>query len=139
MPGGPEGTGTPLCGGETVAVLTVDDQAVFRAAAREVIESTPGFVNVAEASCGEEALGIVDELEPQLVLMDVRMPDMDGIEATRRIKDSHPEVVVVLISIEDTANIPAAAETSGAVALVRKQDFGSRMLRGLWIVHGTSG
>jgi two-component system invasion response regulator UvrY len=119
-----------------VGVLTVDDQQVFRSAAREVIEATPGFRSVGEASCGEEAIGLVDEREPELVLVDVRMPGMDGIETTKRIKEAHPGMVVVLISIENHPNVPAAAADAGAAELVSKQDFGSRLLRRLWSVHG---
>jgi two-component system, NarL family, invasion response regulator UvrY len=124
---------------QSVSVVTVDDQPYFRVAARDVIEATPGFEAVGEACSGEEAIGVVGELEPQLVLVDVRMPDMDGIETTRRIKAAHPEVVVVLISIEDMANVPAAAKTSGAAALVQKRDFKPSLLRGLWVAHGAAG
>jgi DNA-binding NarL/FixJ family response regulator len=119
--------------GGTVGVLTVDDQPVFLSAAREVIDATPGFTSVGEAHCGEEALALVDERAPELVLMDVRMNGMDGIETTRRIKAAHPELVVVLISLDP---IPSGGADSGAAALVRKQDFGSRLLRGLWVAHG---
>jgi two-component system, NarL family, invasion response regulator UvrY len=120
-----------------VSVLTVDDQPVFLAAARDVIDATPGFTSVGEACCGEEALGLVDRHKPELVLLDVRMPGMDGIETATRIKAAHPESVVVLISMEDGSNVSGTAYESGVVAFVRKQDFGSRMLRRLWVAHGT--
>jgi two-component system invasion response regulator UvrY len=123
----------------TVSVVTVDDQAVFRAAARDVIAATPGFESVGEASSCEEALSVVEEAKPRLVLVDVRMPDVDGVETATRIKDVHPEGVVVLISIEETARVPSSATDCGAVALVRKQDFGPAMLRGLWEKHGQKG
>jgi two-component system, NarL family, invasion response regulator UvrY len=126
----------PAPNGGAVSVLTVDDQPYFRDAARDVIGATPGFEAVGEVCSGSEALAVVDELKPQLVLVDVRMPGMDGIETTRRMKAVHPEVVVVLISIEDTANLPAAANTSGAAALVQKQDFKPSLLRSLWRAHG---
>jgi two-component system, NarL family, invasion response regulator UvrY len=119
-----------------VSVVTVDDQAVFRAVAREVIEATPGFELVGEASSGEEAVTVVDELEPHLVLMDVRMPGTDGTAATRRITEAHPGVVVVLISIEEPAMAPSSAAGCGAAALTRKQDFGPTMLRDLWEAYG---
>jgi two-component system, NarL family, invasion response regulator UvrY len=121
---------------DSVGVVTVDDQPFFRGAAREVIEATPGFQALGEASSGEEALGVVAELHPELVLLDVRMPGMDGIQTARRIKAGHPEVVVILISIEDPANVPATADACGAAALVRKQDFRPRLLRSLWGAHG---
>jgi DNA-binding NarL/FixJ family response regulator len=121
---------------DPVGVVTVDDQAVFRSVAREVIEATPGFAPVGEACSGEEALTVVDERAPRLVLVDVRMPDMDGVETAKRIKAAHPEMVVVLISIQEPEEIPAEAATSGAEALVRKQDFGPAVLRGLWVDHG---
>jgi two-component system, NarL family, invasion response regulator UvrY len=122
-----------------VGVVTVDDQAHFRSAAQEVIEATPGFASLGEACSGEEALVVVGEHEPELVLVDVRMPGMDGIETTRRIKAAHPEMVVVLVSIGDPADIPSTAATSGAVALLRKQDFRPATLHDLWVEHGGEG
>jgi two-component system, NarL family, invasion response regulator UvrY len=122
--------------GTEVTVVTVDDQPHFRGAARDVIAATPGFESVGEATSGEEALGIVAELEPELVLLDVRMPGMDGVQTAKRIKERHPNVVVVLISIEDPANVPAGVRECGAAAFVRKQDFRPRLLRSLWVTHG---
>jgi two-component system, NarL family, invasion response regulator UvrY len=118
-----------------VRVLTVDDQAQFRAVARDVIDATAGFEVVGEAENGEEALLAVERLAPQLVLLDVRMPGLDGITVARRLRESHPNTVVVLISMEDPLDLPSAAELVGAVPLVRKQDFGPRLLRRLLSEH----
>ena len=118
-----------------VRVLTVDDQAVFRLVAREVIEATPGFEAVAEARSGAEALALIEALEPDLVLMDVRMPGMDGIETARQARAVVPAPVVVLISLEDPDDIAAVAGGCGAVTTVRKQDFSPAMLRRLWVAH----
>jgi two-component system invasion response regulator UvrY len=119
-----------------VGVLIVDDQPFFRSAAREVVGALPGFHAIAEASSGPEAVAAVGELHPQLVLLDVRMPGMDGIETARQITARHPETVVVLISIEDIIGVPSDARTCGAAAVIRKQDFRPSVLRELWIVHG---
>jgi DNA-binding NarL/FixJ family response regulator len=115
-----------------VRVLTVDDQAMFRRVARDVIDATPGFEAVGEAASGDEALDAVRRLEPDLVLCDVRMPGMDGVEVASRLADSHPDTVVVLISIEEPFDVPSAARRVGTVRLVRKQDFGPGLLRELW-------
>jgi DNA-binding NarL/FixJ family response regulator len=123
--------------GTEVAVLTVDDQRVFREAAHDVIEATAGFTSIGEASSGAEALAVLEERHPALVLVDVRMPDMDGIELSRLIKRAHPDLIVVLISIEDTSDLGASASSSGAEALVCKRDFGPKLLRGLWRAHGS--
>ena len=118
-----------------VRVLTVDDQAVFRGIAREVIDATPGFESVGEAACGEEALAAVDRLDPHLVLLDVRMPGLDGIEVARRLHATHPDTLLVLISIEDSIDVPSAARVADNVPLVRKQDFGPRLLKRIWREH----
>jgi two-component system, NarL family, invasion response regulator UvrY len=119
-----------------VGVVTVDDQLIFRAAAREVIHATPGFDAVGEAASGEEALALLDGLEPQLMLVDVRMPGMGGIEAARRIKRMQPTAVVVLISLDEPADMPGSAAHCGAVAFVRKQDLRPKTLQALWRDHG---
>jgi DNA-binding NarL/FixJ family response regulator len=118
-----------------VRVLTVDDQELFREVARDVIDATPGFVAVGEAASGEEGIDAVERLEPELVLIDVRMPGMNGIELVRRLVETHPDIVFVLISIEDQIDVPSAAQLS-EVPFVRKQDFGPRLLRRLWTEHG---
>jgi DNA-binding NarL/FixJ family response regulator len=119
-----------------VRVLTVDDQAVFRRAAREVINATEGFEPVGDAASGEEALKEVARLRPELVLVDVRMPGIGGIETARRIRSDHPETVVVLITIEDIAESAQDVHSCGAAGLVRKQDFGPALLRKIWEAHG---
>jgi two-component system invasion response regulator UvrY len=119
-----------------VAVVTVDDQAVFRSVAREVVEATPGFAHAGEAASGEEAIELVKAVRPQLALVDVRMPGMDGIETARRLRAADPDLVIVLISLEDPASIPPTAADSGAATFVPKQDFGPGLLRSLWSAYG---
>jgi len=119
-----------------VGILVVDDQLVFRQVAREVIEATPEFEILGEAGSGPHALAATDELCPDLVLLDVRMPGMDGIETAERLTAAHPEVVVVLISIDEPQYMPDVIASSGAAELVRKQDFGPSLLRRVWHAHG---
>jgi DNA-binding NarL/FixJ family response regulator len=117
-----------------VTVLVVDDQASFRAAMRELVDATDGFTLVGEASSGQAALDAVDELAPLLVIMDKRMPGMDGVETTRLLVARHPEVVVLLISVEE----PDAElmRSRGAAAFARKGDLSKRLLREVWREHG---
>jgi two-component system invasion response regulator UvrY len=122
-----------------VEVVTVDDPEIFRAVVRDVIEATPGFRAVGEAASGQEALRVVHELEPQLVLLDVRMPGMDGIETAERLRAAHPDTVVVLVSLADSTDLPSSVGACGAAALVRKQDFCPALLRSLWSAHGRDG
>jgi DNA-binding NarL/FixJ family response regulator len=120
---------------DRVGVLAVDDQPIFLDVAREVIAATPGFYWVGGATCGPEALDAVAQLAPTLVLLDVRMPGMDGIETAQRISESHPDVIVVLVSVDESPALAPAVAASGAATLVRKQEFGPEMLRRLWWAH----
>jgi DNA-binding NarL/FixJ family response regulator len=123
-------------GVSAVGVLTVDDQPVFRRAARDVIEATAGFVYLGEAASGVEALALAAKASPSLFLVDVRMPGMNGFETSRRLHASHPDAVIVLITAEANIDLPEAASCCGAVALIRKDDFCSDALDQVWREHG---
>lgn len=113
-------------------MLVVDDQAPFRLAAKAVLRRLDCFELAGEAASGPEAIELVEELHPDLVLMDINMPEMNGIEATRRIVSAHPDVVVFLCSTYDVADLPSAAAASGASAYLNKERFGADALRSLW-------
>ena len=99
------------------------------------MEATPGFVAVGEAASGEEALRLSAVLDPDLALVDIRMPGMDGIEAARRLAEIRPEAVVVLVSVDDLAGFDALLERSGAAAAMRKQKLCPAVLGRLWAEH----
>ena len=119
-----------------VTVLTVDDQPVVLHALRQLIAATDGFQQVAEALSGGQALQLAANLHPDLILVDVRMPGMDGIETARRLREQDAEAVVVLVSLEEVADLPSSIASAGAAAHVRKQDLSPRTLQRLWAAHG---
>jgi DNA-binding NarL/FixJ family response regulator len=106
---------------EKLRVLLVDDQVPFRNAARSVLESGEGYVVVGEAADGEQAVELVGSLQPQVILMDVRLPGISGIEATRRILERHPAAVIVLLSTHGVADLPPDLLQCGAVGFLRKE------------------
>ncbi len=121
---------------ERVSVMIVDDQSPFRAAARAVVDRVKEFQLVAEVASGEEAVAASAELEPQLVLMDINMGVLNGIEATRIITRSHPATKVILVSTYTLDDLPPAARTSGAIAYLNKDELSPRMIRRLWEAGG---
>ena len=118
-----------------VRVVTVDDQPVFRDAARAIIEHTPEFQLVGEADEGTKALDVIREADPDLILLDVRLPGLDGIEVSKRLAEEAPERVIVLVSSADPRELSPLARDSGAAALLRKHWLTPRLLRGLWVAH----
>lgn len=115
-----------------VRVLIVDDQEPFRLAARMVVEATDGFDVVGEAETGEDSVTMARELAPDLVLMDVNLPGINGLDATRQILEGSDAVVVLLLSTyEEEEYAPRAAEC-GAKAYIPKAVFGPDRLEAAW-------
>ena len=121
--------------GRDATVMIVDDSDVFREALRELIAATPGFVLVAESCSGEEALQAIELVDPQLVLIDIRMPGIGGVAAARAILERRPRPVVMLISADDPDLQPGVWGLSEAVARVRKRDLRPRELIRQWEMH----
>jgi DNA-binding NarL/FixJ family response regulator len=115
-----------------VHVLICDDQEAFRAAAREVVNATFGFEVVGEAQTGEDSVLATGRLHPDLVLMDVQLPGIDGLEASRRIKAAYPEVAVLLLSTYDPEDFAARIAGSGAIAFIPKAAFDPDGLSEAW-------
>ena len=118
-----------------VSVLIVDDQAPFRAVARTVVDLVAGFVVIGEAASGEEAVTMAADLHPALVLMDINLPGINGIEATRRIVAAAPDTVVMMLSTYRADDLPGDAADCGAARYVHKEDFGPAVLRETWGAH----
>ncbi len=121
----------------SLPVLVVDDQAPFRMAAKAVVARMDGFDVVGEATNGEEAIEMASLLHPALVLMDINMPGINGVEATRRIVAAEPDVVVVLCSTYTHADLPPGAASSGARAYVNKEELGPAELQRIWVERET--
>jgi DNA-binding NarL/FixJ family response regulator len=113
-----------------VRVLVVDDQEPYRRAMAAVVGATDGFVVVGSATTGEESVQVADELRPDLVLMDVNLPGIDGVEATRLLVALPHPPVVVLLSTYDEDQVDAAG--CGAASYVPKAVFGPDRLLAAW-------
>jgi DNA-binding NarL/FixJ family response regulator len=113
-----------------VRVLVVDDQEPFRRAMAAVVDETDGFVVVGAAASGEESLLLAARLAPELVLMDVHLPGIDGIEAARRLAAGGDGPVVVLLSTYDEDQFDLTG--SGAASYVAKASFGPDRLSAAW-------
>jgi DNA-binding NarL/FixJ family response regulator len=118
-----------------VRVLTVDDQPTFREAARAIVEHTPGFEVVGESADGASAIRLAREVDPDMVILDMRMAGLHGIDTARSLNEEDPTRVLVLASSGDVRGLAALSEASGIAALVRKHWLSPRLLRGLWVVH----
>jgi DNA-binding NarL/FixJ family response regulator len=124
----------------TVRVLIVDDQEPFRLAARAVVEATDGFEVAGEVDTGEAAVDAAGNLDPDLVLMDVNLPGIDGLEATRRILgDAGDRAVVLLLSTYEYEEYAPRAAEVGAAAYIPKSEFEPDRLSEAWAAAGKGG
>ncbi|WP_026373272.1 response regulator [Agrococcus lahaulensis] len=118
-----------------IRVLIVDDQALFRSGIRMLIESQPDLQCVGEAADGAQAVRLAEEQQPDVVLMDVRMPVLDGISATDRIVRARPDVRVVVLTTFDLDEAAARAIRAGASGFVLKDAEPELVLAAIRTVH----
>ena len=119
----------------TIRVLIVDDQEPFRTVARTVVEMTDGFEVIGESETGEDSVSRAHELNPDLVLMDVNLPGINGLEATRQILADHAggkPVVVLVLSTYEAAEYGPQAEEVGAAGFIPKSEFSPERLADAW-------
>ena len=117
-------------------VMVVDDHPVFRDGLSVLLASVPGVVVVAEASTGVEAVTGAEEHRPDVILMDINMPDMNGVEATRRILNRNPDVAILMLTMFDDDASVSAAVRAGARGYLLKGSDQEQIRRALEAVAG---
>jgi DNA-binding NarL/FixJ family response regulator len=121
-----------------ITVLVVDDQPYFRGVLRKLISASPGFLTIGEATSGEEAITAVATMPPDLVLMDVRLPGIDGFQAAVTLLERDSPPFIVLISGSRIELPPALATRREAVVFTPKDELSPRRLLDLWRERGGS-
>jgi DNA-binding NarL/FixJ family response regulator len=111
-----------------VRVVLADDNAQFRGVLRRLLERDPMIEVIGEAASGADAITLCDEHRPDVVLMDVSMPELDGLEATHRLKATHPDLVVLLLSVGNKEQEIAAGLAHGASEYLTKGTSAAEIL-----------
>jgi DNA-binding NarL/FixJ family response regulator len=119
---------------ETIRVLIADDHTLFREGLRALLASVPEIDVVGETASGQETLVKADELQPDVILMDIQMPGLNGIEATRRILRAHPHAGIIMLTMFQDDDSVFAAMRAGARGYVLKGADQSVLLRAMWAV-----
>jgi DNA-binding NarL/FixJ family response regulator len=118
----------------TIRVLIIDDHAIVRAGMRMLLESDPDMEIVGEGETGEDALRLSRELDPDVIVMDVTMPLMDGVEATRRIKAEKPDMAVLAVTIHEGTDYFFQMLQAGSSGYVPKRAAPDDLVRAIHIV-----
>lgn len=118
-----------------IRVLLADDHAILRQGIRSLLEREPGVEVVGEAGDGQEAVEKAAELQPDVVLMDINMPRMNGIEATRRIRETHDHIKILVLSMHEDDEYVAPLMQAGASGYVLKRSAASELLTALKAVN----
>jgi len=114
-----------------ITIMLADDHPLVRKALRDVLEKQAGFEIVAEAGDGEEAIKIATELVPDVVLMDITMPELNGIEATRQIKAKCPNIAVLVLTVHDDSEHILGILEAGAAGYLTKRVFGEEVIHAI--------
>jgi two-component system response regulator NreC len=117
-------------------VLIVDDHAFIRRGVQSILQAFPEWELCGEAGSGTDAIPLVEELKPDVVLMDVTMPGMNGIDATRIIRKSHPRVKVVLLTLHESSEILRSGFRAGANGYLLKADAEEELMKAMRVVVG---
>jgi NarL family two-component system response regulator LiaR len=112
-------------------VLIADDHPLFRRSVRAVLENEPDLQVVGEASDGVEAVRLAQEIHPDVVLMDITMPELDGLEATRQIKAKCPEIAVLVLTIHSDEQHAVGILEAGAAGYLTKSVFGEEIVHAI--------
>lgn len=112
-------------------IIVTDDHALVRDGLRSMLDDEPGLEVVGEAANGREALELCRSLKPDLVLMDVRMPEMDGLEATRAIKEELPSISILMVTMHENPDYLLEALSAGAAGYVLKGVSGDRLINAI--------
>ena len=112
-----------------IRVLIADDHALVREGIRRVLDDDPGFDVVAEAADGRQAITRVGETEPDVAILDISMPELSGLEAARRLRDEHPALKILILSMHDESEYVMRAVHAGAAGYLLKDDAGPALLR----------
>ena len=122
-----------------IRVVVVDDHALHRDGTRQILDAYPDLQVVGDASSGEIALAVINQLEPDVVLMDIRLPGMNGIEVTRRLTRDHPDVQVLMVSAYDEDEYVRGALEAGASGYLSKTAPGKELVQAVRsVARGTS-
>ena len=111
-----------------IRVLLVDDHAFVRSGVKAILEFEDGIDVVGEAGSGLEAIEKAESIKPDLIVMDVNMPDLDGIEATRRIKQKHPSISVIILTVNDEELFLIEAVRAGAASFLLKDSSSDQLI-----------
>ncbi|KAF0996481.1 response regulator transcription factor [Geobacillus sp. TFV-3] len=115
-------------------IAIIDDHQLFREGIKRILEFEGDFEVVAEGSDGSEALSIVETYRPDLVLMDINMPDINGVEATKHLIEAYPDTKVVVLSIHDDENYVMRALQTGATGYLLKEMDADTLIEAVRIV-----
>ncbi|HUN61060.1 MAG TPA: response regulator transcription factor [Candidatus Sulfotelmatobacter sp.] len=118
------------------SVLIVDDHAFIRRGVETILESSPEWQVCGEASNGNDAIRLANQLSPEVVLMDVTMPGMNGLEATRIIRKEHPDVKVILLTLHESSEVLRSGFRAGASGYLLKADAEEELMKALRVVIG---
>ena len=115
----------------TIRIVLADDHAVVRAGIRALLEAQPGLEVVGEASSGREAVEVVEQFDPDVALLDIRMPDMSGLEACREIRARFPEVEILILSMYSDETYLREALEAGARGYILKESTDDDLVRAI--------